>query len=35
MVMNEQGQIRRHRVDRIRDVSIQPEAFAPSYSVEF
>lgn len=34
-VVNDRGQIRSYRVDRIRGVSIQPETFAPRYSVDF
>lgn len=34
-VLNDHRQIRSYRVDRIRGVSIQPEAFAPRFRIEF
>lgn len=34
-VLNDRGQLRSYRVDRIRGVSIQPETFTPRYRVEF
>jgi predicted nucleotidyltransferase component of viral defense system len=34
-VVNDRGQIRSYRVDRIRGVSIRPETFAPRFRVEF
>ena len=34
-VVNESGELRNYRVDRIQGVIIQPESFAPRYQVEF
>lgn len=34
-VVNDRGQIRSYRADRIRAVSIEPESFTPRYVVEF
>ena len=35
IVVNDRGQIRSYRSDRIRAVSIEPESFTPRYIVEF
>lgn len=34
-VVNDRGQIRSYRADRIRAVSVEPESFTPRYLVEF
>jgi predicted DNA-binding transcriptional regulator YafY len=34
-VINDRGQLRSYRVDRIRGVRIHPETFTPRYRVEF
>ena len=34
-VVNDRGQTRCYRADRIRAVSIEPESFTPRYLVEF
>jgi hypothetical protein len=34
-VVNDRGQLRAYRADRIRGVSVEPETFEPRYGVEF
>ena len=34
-VINDVGQLRSYRVDRIRGASIQPDTFVPRYIIEF
>ena len=34
-VVNDLGNLRSYRVDRIRRVNVEPESFAPRYVVEF
>ena len=34
-VVNDNGQLRSYRADRIRAISVEPESFTPRYRVEF